>query len=329
METRKLQHLIELASTGSFSRAAENLHLTQSALSKSIQSLEEELDTHLVDRQGRRVTLTTAGELVVNRAQRLLVDLDDLHKVVRQDAGPEGQLRIGFGAGPGAALTPAFICHVLNAYPRVRLLIRRGTADALLRELRERTIDAVVIDMRSLAGQDDLVVERVGALEGGAVCRTGHPLTFQTAVGFPDVLNYPTLNTAVSDEVVRLTQERYGPLADLRRVTAVESEELEPLLAACVHSDAVFLGVVAAARERIAQGALQVLPLTPPLGIDVPIALVRLAGRGESRLVQIVRAFATDWLHRPPPERMARNAQNAGVGPEDLRVSAVDGMQTH
>lgn len=299
METRKLAHLIELAATGSFSRAAENLHLTQSALSKSIQSLEEELDTRLVDRQGRRCTLTAAGALVVQRARRLLVDLDDLHQAVRQDAGPEGQLRVGFGAGPGAATTPDFICHVLNAYPRVRLLIRRGTVAALLRELRERSIDAVLIDMRSLSEQDDLVVERVGALRGGALCRSGHPLTRQAQVGFLDVLNYPTLNTAVSNEVVRMTQELYGPQADPRRATMVESEELEPLLAACVHSDAVFLGVLAAARERIAAGQLQVLPLSPPMDIEVPIALVRLAQRGESRLVQIARDFATEWFSRP------------------------------
>lgn len=301
METRKLEHLIELASTGSFSRAAENLHLTQSALSKSIQSLEEELDTCLVDRQGRRCTLTTAGELVVGRARRLLVDVDGLHKAVRQDAGPEGQLRVGFGAGPGAAMTPDLIRHVLEAYPRVRLLIRRGTVESLLRELRERAIDAVVIDMRSLAGHADLVVERVGALEGGVVCRVGHPLTFRPDVGFLDVLRFPTLNTAVSEEVVRITQERYGPEADPRRVTMVESEELEPLLAACVHSDAVFLGVVAAAHERIAAGELQVLPLVPPMRIDVPVAIVRLAGRGESRLVQIVRSFAADWFGRAAP----------------------------
>lgn len=300
METRKLEHLIELASTGSFSRAAENLHLTQSALSKSILSLEDELNARLVERHGRRWTLTTTGELTVQRARRVLVELNDLRALSRPQASLQGTLRVGFGAGPGGAIAPAFITHVLNAHPQLRLLIRRGTPESLWRELDERKIDLVMIDMRALPRQDNLIVERVGALRGGAVCRAGHPLAQMASVGFLDVLDYPMLTTALTDEVVRLGQERYGPNADLRRVTTVESEELEPLLAACAQSDAVYLGVIAAARERIAAGELQLLSVTPSMEIDVPIALVRLAGHGETRLVQLVRDFAEDWFRRMP-----------------------------
>ena len=121
METRKLAHLIELAMTGSFSRAAANLHLTQSALSKSIQSLEMEIGVPLIERLGRRCTTTAAGSLVVERARRLLVDVDNLSVGVRDEAVLEGTLRVGFGAGPGACMNADFINHVLEAHPRVKL----------------------------------------------------------------------------------------------------------------------------------------------------------------------------------------------------------------
>lgn len=296
METRKLEHLIELASTGSFSRAAKNLHITPSALSKSIQSLEDELETKLVERQGRRCTLTAGGELVIKSARRLLGELDDLHKLARQEVGPEGLLRIGFGAGPGAAFTPQFIYHVLSTYLRMRLLIRRGTAKSLVRELRERSIDVLMIDMRSLQDDEGLIVEPIGSLQGRVICRTGYPLTLQPSVSFGEVCSYPILTTATSNEIVRVGRKNHGIQTDLRQITTVECEELEPLLAACVRTDAISLGVAAAAKERIDAGELQVLSITPSGGIHIPIALVRVARHGESNLVQIVRDVAADWF---------------------------------
>ena len=71
MNLRQMEHLLALADSGSFSRAAESSHLTQSALSRSIQSLEEELGGALFDRIGKRNALTPLGHLAVQRARRV------------------------------------------------------------------------------------------------------------------------------------------------------------------------------------------------------------------------------------------------------------------
>ena len=69
MNLKQLEHLLAVAETGSFSRAAEQLHLTQPALSRSIRMLEEELDARLIDRMGRRNELTPMGVALAFRSR--------------------------------------------------------------------------------------------------------------------------------------------------------------------------------------------------------------------------------------------------------------------
>lgn len=296
METRKLEHFIELAMTGSFSRAAINLHLTQSALSKSIQSLEAEIGVQLIERMGRKCTTTTAGAAMVARARNLLNEVDNLAIAARGEGDMSGTLRVGFGAGPGASMTASLITHFLGKYPKVKLLLRRGTAEFLMSALRDRSIDVVLIDTRSLTQSDDLHVESIGALKSGIMCRSEHPLTLKSSVTLEDVLQFPILCTAVSDEAARMTQAHFGLHQDIRISTVVESEELEPLVAAAIHSDAIFFAVTGAATEQIAAGKLRVISIEKPMKFSVPISIVRLASKGESHLLGTVKDFALKWF---------------------------------
>ncbi len=297
MDSRKLEHLAELATTGSFSRAAENLHLTQPALSKSIQALEEELGAVLIDRRRKPFALTAKGEMVVQRARRLLKDMDELHRVAAEDIGPEGLLRIGFGAGPWATLSRGFIQHVVEHFPRLHLQVRHGSGDALVGALHERQMDLAIVDARSFPSSPHLQAETLGHLHGSAVCRVGHPLQRLERVTLKDLLAYPTLNTSISDEAVRWVQESHGVDLDLRQHTTVECEQLETLLDVCARSDAVFLGVREAAHPWVLRGEMAVLAVHPLITeFSVPIALVSLAGRSPSQLTTWVRDFVAGAL---------------------------------
>lgn len=80
MNLKHLAHWLALAETGSFSRAAEKLHITQSALSRSIQVLEEELGGPLVDRIGKKNELTPLGQSVLERARRIVHEAQELRQ---------------------------------------------------------------------------------------------------------------------------------------------------------------------------------------------------------------------------------------------------------
>ncbi len=119
MNLRQLAHLTALAEEGSFSRAAERLHLTQSALSRSLQTLEDELGARLIDRAGKRSTLTPLGEAVLVRARRITLEAAEIQRsaeLLRQ--GEAGTIRVGLGSGPGALLMTPLLTHVAAHYPR-------------------------------------------------------------------------------------------------------------------------------------------------------------------------------------------------------------------
>ena len=300
MNLKQLEHLLAVAETGSFSRAAEQLHLTQPALSRSIRMLEEELDARLIDRMGRRNELTPMGETVAVRAKQLVFEAEELGRsVALMKGGSSGAIRVGLGSGPGAMLMTPLMTHVAQNHPDVRLTITRGAIELQLRQLRERLLDALVIDMRSIAPADDLVIELAAEMRGGFVCRSGHPLVSKTpnCISFKDVLRYPLASTHLADEVAHILMRRFGPRANPKHAVRLRCEEVQSILETVRESDAIFFGIVAAARRGISCGELVELVTDPPASISALFGIVTLVGRTESPSMKVFRRFVADWLH--------------------------------
>ncbi len=78
MDIRQITYFLEVAKSNSFTKASENLHLSQPALSKMVKSLEEELKVELIDRSARQISLTDAGEIVFEQGQMIMKSIDDL-----------------------------------------------------------------------------------------------------------------------------------------------------------------------------------------------------------------------------------------------------------
>lgn len=296
---RQLEHLLAVAETGSFSRAAERLHLTQSALSHSIRMLEEDLEARLIDRMGRRNELTPLGEAVAERARRLLSEAEELRRnldLLR--SGTAGPIRAGLGSGPGALLMTPFLVHVARQHPEVRVTLTRGSIELQLVQLRQRILDALVIDLRSVAPAPDLVVEDMGEMRAAFVCRRGHPLLARRArrVSFDRLLRYPLASTPLSDEMGHLLVRHFGPRADPHEAVRLRCEEVDSLLATVRQSDAIFLGVLATARQDITAGELVELVTDPPLVATARYAVVTLAGRTASPSMQLFRRFVAERL---------------------------------
>ncbi|UUZ77883.1 LysR family transcriptional regulator [Polaromonas sp. P1(28)-13] len=299
MNLRHLEHLLAVAETGSFSRAAEQQHLTQSALSRSIQTLEDDLGARLIDRSGKRNELTPLGQAVAVRARRMVFEAAELRRsaeLLKQ--GDLGAIRIGLGSGPGAMLMTPFLVHMAQHHPGVQVSVSPGATELQLIQLRQRTLDALVIDMRRIAPAPDLVIEALRELRGGFVCRRGHPLLAKArqAVSFNELLRYPLASTPLSDEVARIMVDRFGPQADPAQCVSLRCEDVTSLLETVKASDAIFLGVIAAARADIAAGELAELVTAPPLASGARFAFVTLAGRTEAPSMGLFRQFVTERL---------------------------------
>lgn len=287
----QLRHLISLAQTGSFSRSAEALFLTQPALSRSIKALEDELGQLLFDRVGRRATPTAYGREVLERARHLVFEADELAASgSHQSAGRAGSIRIGMGSGPGAMLMTPLLQLIATQHPAIRCEISRARTELLVRALRDRELDALVVDARSLQPAPDLRVTSTREMRGTIMCRPGHPLTRRSAGGnkalrFDALLKYPIASTPLSDEVARTLVERYGPQAHPAQCVTLRCEEVPSLVEVVRRSDAVLIAIRAAAPDLVE------LPMKPPLNATARFGIVTLAGRAEAPAMGIVRTL--------------------------------------
>src|SRR5438445_755751 len=136
MELRQLAYFDAVVRHGSFTKAAQRLHIAQPAVSAQIRRLETELGTTLLERTTRRVALTYAGELFLARARQVLAqldgaraDLDELSAVLR------GRVRIGATQVVGSLDLPAALASFRRRYPGVSLPLHTGLIAKLLCEL--------------------------------------------------------------------------------------------------------------------------------------------------------------------------------------------------
>lgn len=256
MELRQLRYLDAVARHRSFTQAALDLHIAQSALSQQVARLERELGVELLRRTTRRVDVTEAGELVLERARRALAevdgvgaDLDALRGLVR------GTLRLG-GVPPVGPVHPAaLIADFSRAHPGVAITVREDVAYNLLDQLREGALDLVMalVDPGPIDG-----VEGVRLLDDELVlvAPLDHPLARSKRVPV--------------ERLAGATLVAYGPESALRdallalvpggRVVA-EANELETLRELTARGLGVTLlprTVVAAHGERLA-----IRPLSP------------------------------------------------------------------
>ncbi|MES2361552.1 MAG: LysR family transcriptional regulator [Pseudomonadota bacterium] len=298
MNLQQLEHLLAVAETGSFSRAAEQQHLTQSALSRSIQTLEEDLGARLIDRGGKRNELTPLGQAVALRARRMVFEAAELRRsaeLLKQ--GDLGSIRIGLGSGPGAMLMTPFLLHMARHHPGVQVSVSPGATELQLMQLRQRTLDALVIDVRRIAPAPDLAIEYLTELRAGFVCRSGHPL-LQTGepASFDALLRYPLASIPLSTEVAHTLVTRFGPRADPQQAVSLRCDDITSLIETVKASDAVYLGILAPARAGIAAGQLAELATEPPLASGARFAFVTLAGRTEAPSMGIFRQFVAERL---------------------------------
>ena len=288
----QLRHLISLAQTGSFSKSATALFLTQPALSRSIRALEVELGQPLFDRIGRHSEVTPFGREVVERARQLVLAADDLGASGRQTAlGMAGSLRVGLGSGPGAMLMTPLLMHMATHHPQLHLEISRGRTELLERSLRERTVDVLVVDARSLKPAPDLRAAETYEMRGPFLCRPGHPLTRQRGgVSFEQLRAYPIASSPLSDEVARVLVERYGPQAHPQHCVTLRCEELPSLIEVTRQTDTVLIAIRAAAPDLVE------LTMKPALNSTARFAVVTLAGRSEAPAMPLMRRLIKDLL---------------------------------
>jgi LysR family transcriptional activator of glutamate synthase operon len=146
MEFRQLQYFVTVARMEHMTHAAETLRVAQSAVSRQIHQLEEELGVGLFTQKGRNLQLTSAGRLFLSRAEAILAELDRAVLEVREFIDPEkGEIRVGFPHSLGIHLLPSVIAEFRKRHPNVQFRLKQGTFHLLIHDLLQGEIDLAFI----------------------------------------------------------------------------------------------------------------------------------------------------------------------------------------
>lgn len=191
MELRHLQHFIAVAEELSFTRAAEKVHIVQSALSSSIKSLEDELKAQLLVRSSRQVQLTPAGRAFLERAREAINVIESGCETVADIAGlRRGALAIGtVHTLPSFLDLPSLIARYHADNPGIEVRMRQGDALSLIEMLRSGRLDIAFFPL--MDSPDDIVIRKVACEDLVVATSQGHPLTASSEVCISELAEYP------------------------------------------------------------------------------------------------------------------------------------------
>ncbi len=155
MEFRQLKYLLTLAETRNMTRAAEQLYISQSALSHYLKCVEEELGVRLFDRSTTPMQLTYAGERYMASARKILIESDGFHRELRDiTEHMSGRLVLGTSRDRASYMMPRILSVFRERYPGIETEIYTASGQKLFDALRTGRADLVLLPK---AGQDDLL----------------------------------------------------------------------------------------------------------------------------------------------------------------------------
>ncbi len=196
LELSELRAFLVLAEHLHFSHAAEVLHVSQPALTKQMQRLEAKVTGPLLVRGYRKVALTPAGEILRDRARRLLRDAEVTEQMARLAVnGKAGVLRMGFGIGSLAAGLPDMLMRFRQQFPDVQVFMRDMSTPNQIEALHQGEIDVGFV--RLPVESAELVT--VPVLEETLVAAIPHGMSYRK--GLPDLRNEPFVVISRSSSV--------------------------------------------------------------------------------------------------------------------------------
>jgi DNA-binding transcriptional LysR family regulator len=145
MDTRQLAAFCAVVEKKSFSQAAERLGVTQPAVSLQIRALEKRLGTQLLDRSGRRVEPTEAGQRLYRSALKLLAAEEQLLEEVNEDVAIAGRFELGASTGPGGTVVPVLLAELHREHPDISVALTVADTHRIVELVADRSLEVGVV----------------------------------------------------------------------------------------------------------------------------------------------------------------------------------------
>ena len=269
---RNLAYMLKLAELGNFRRAADALHITHSALIRSIKAEEDELGARIFDRgAGMKVTPTEIGAVYLARAREIYLLNSDLRQDVQEMLGlGKGELNIAMGPYFSKISGHVAIGRLLNRHPGLRIRCTVLPYALVLESLLERRADIGIAECSEAAAIKELAVEPMQPHPVHFVCAPGHPLLSRKRLSIVDTVAYPWCATLFPSRARSFLPADLGKSGSFNPATGEFSptilvDGINDMVEIIARSDVLLgLGTLPMFRAELQSGTLKIVPFREP-----------------------------------------------------------------
>lgn len=288
MNLIKLRHVVTVDRCGSISQAAKLLHVTQSAVTKNVADVEREIGYPLFDRLARGMAATLAGRNFIDRAQRIIADMDQLIDESRtQRRAREMVLRVVICPASLQGLANRALRNFIITNPSCRVHLHAAAIERGIQLLRQGDVDVCLGARDRLETVDGFECRPLGSLTATLFARKDHPLSARAGLSNADLADYPIIVPDLRGPYIEsITGSLDGNDLPMRRLHIIENF---PMIADVVtSSDAI--GIVSIDYSRTVAFRTRFRALPFELGPSMPLAIATRAAWPDTRQISLLRA---------------------------------------
>lgn len=279
MDLRRLRHVVTLAQSGSYVRAADMLGLTQSALSRSIQVAEADYGVRLFDRGRSGVVATAAGRALIAKGEYLLRDARALDDSMRRiGVGAAGEVMLGLGPLIASASLPIILPGLIRDYPAIRVQVVIDAGSELLPKLASDEIEFAICSRGASLIGEELEAEPICDFQPALLARAGHPLAGRP-VTESDVRTFPMIGGK---------PRKQGELSTFHYLPHFACDNVEILRQLTQGSDVLWVSSPALAVDEMGDGRIVAIDCPGLFPISFELVKVTRRRRTQSPAAELV-----------------------------------------
>mgnify|MGYP001469116986 CR=1 FL=1 len=208
MELHSLYYFIKVAKYENMSRAAEELHISQPALSKSISVLENSVGVELFDRNGRSIKLNRYGKFFLERVEAIIKEYERAKEDLANIVAPgQGEVSLGFMHTLGLEVIPSLMMEVKNIYPNMKFQLTQSNSSVIMEKLERGELDLCLIS--SIDTNSEVIWEKLWEEELFLIVAKDHPLAEKKQLKMKDFAKYPFISIKKGNSLRQTVDELF------------------------------------------------------------------------------------------------------------------------
>lgn len=299
MDLKKLKHIVALSEEKNFSRAADKVHLSQPAFSRSIQSVEEEVGMQLFNRNNTEIITTPAGNFIIERAKKILFENRTLERDLELFKNRQlGDIAFGFGPFPASVFFQKIVSKIHFNHPKINIQAEINNWKYLLEHLRNEELDFFVCDTKDIPNFSDIHIQSFEKFNTGFFIKADHPLASQLNQSSTVLQTYGLATVTLPQTVKKVFHKVLKLKSDEKIPLMIECDDLKTLKHLALSTHLIVGLSVADTIEDLKSGQLRQLQFNDIKNFVVDLGIVTLKGHSLSPISKIAIQYLREIANK-------------------------------